>query len=246
MDADDVMHPARLGAQVRALATDAGLGAVASRARVLPKTSPAMRGYLHWQNSLLSAVDHARELWVEQPACNPATTFRRAAFDAVGGYVDGAGPEDYDLFLRLHRAGWRLQKLDAVHHGWRQHAQQLTRTAPHSGRDALAALKARHLVEQFGLRRRPVVVAGAGKEGRRISRALAALGVAVVAFVDVDPKKIGRRVHGAPVQPTSTLAAREPGTFVIGAVGTSGARGAVRALLGEAGCVEGHDAVVVA
>jgi len=246
MDADDVMHPDRLRLQLQVLRDDDRLGAIASRVKVLPRTTMAMRGYVAWQNATLSADEHARELWVEQPLCNPATTFRRSALVEVGGYVEGPGPEDYDLFLRLFRRGWRMAKLPVVHHAWRQHAAQTTRTAPAHTRDALAALKARHLVAHFALHDRVVVVAGAGKEGRRIGRALRAQGVVVAAFVDVDPRKIGRLVHGAPVQPTAWLLSRPAGAFVLGAVGTSGARGVVRAFLAAAGVVEGEDGVVVA
>jgi glycosyltransferase involved in cell wall biosynthesis len=246
MDGDDVMHPDRLRLQLRALVDDDRIGAVASRVKVLPKTTTAMRGYVAWQNAALDAGDHARELWIEQPLCHPATTFRRQALQAVGGYFHVDGPEDYDLYLRLFRGGWRLVKLPLIHHGWRQHAQQVTRTRPTHTLDKIAALKARHLVEYFRLRERVVVVAGAGKEGRRICRGLREHGVAVAGFVDVDPRKIGRLVHGAPVHPTAWLASRPPDSFVVGAVGTSGARTVVRAFFVDAGVTEGEDGVVVA
>jgi hypothetical protein len=246
MDSDDVMHPDRLRLQIEALRTDPSLGAVASRAKVLPRASTAMRGYLAWQNALLTPDDHARALWIEQPLCHPATMFRRAALVDVGGYQDSVGPEDYDLFLRLHKRGYGLAKLPFVHHGWRQHGAQTTRTSPALSRDALARLKARHLVEHHGLVERPVVVAGAGKEGRRISRALRAAGKDVTAFVDVDPRKVGRLLHGVRVEPVEWLGQRPPRTFVVAAVGTSGARGVVRAFLAQKGVVEGEDGVVVA
>jgi glycosyltransferase involved in cell wall biosynthesis len=243
MDADDVMHPDRLRVHAAALAADAALSAVSSRVKVLPNTTTRMRGYVMWQNALLSSADHARQRFVEQPVCHPATTFRRAALDDVGGYVHTDVVEDYDLFLRLLGRGHRIAKLATVHHGWRQHDGQATRRVD---RDAIARLKARHLTGDFGLRGRDVVIIGAGKEGRRISRALRGAGVAVRAFVDVDAKKQGRLVHNAPVHAPAWLAERPAGAFVIGAVGTSGARGAVRALLTERGLVEGHDALFVA
>ena len=71
-------------------------------------------------------------------------------------------------------------------------------------------------------------------------------GVVVAAFVDVDARKIGRLVHGAPVHPTAWLAARPERAVVVAAVGTSGARAVVRAFLADSGVVEGEDGVVVA
>ena len=191
-------------------------------------------------------AEHKKEIWIEQPLCNPATTFRRAAIEAVGGWRARSWPEDYDLFLRLVTAGHALIKRPVIRHAWRQHFGQLTRTVKATvTRDALAACKAHFLVPAFGLRERRVVLVGAGKEGRRMSRALRGEGVVVGAFVDVDPKKLGREVHGCVVQPAPTFA-RQPGDFLLGCVGTSGARGAVRAWFDDVGCVEGRDGVVVA
>jgi hypothetical protein len=250
MDADDVMHPDRLRSDLTALAADPGLGAVACRVKVLPRGSLRMHGYVAWQNSVLDADAHQREIWIEQPVCHPATTFRASALVAVGGYRAGPWPEDYDLFLRLSCAGHKIKKRAAVQHGWRQHEQMATRTAPTQSRDALATLKATHAVAHFGLHACSVAVLGAGKEGRRFSRALRAVGHAGPAFfIDVDPKKQTRLVHGVAVRAPAALAVAkglDPGLFVVAAVGTSGARGAVRALLAEAGFVEGDDAIVVA
>ena len=243
MDADDVMHPQRLRAQLDVLQSRPDVDVVSSRVKVLPRTTTMMRGYVMWQNQLLSHEDHLRERFIEQPVCHPCVMFRRGAFDDVGGYVDDDAAEDYDLFLRLLSAGKRFVKLPEIHLGWRQHEAQSTRRI---SRDAIAALKARHLVADFQLKVRPVVVVGAGKEGRRISRALAGQGATVTAFVDVDPQKQGRVTHKAPVYGPTWLQERPSGAMVIGAVGTSGSRGAIRALWRDSGVVEGADGICVA
>lgn len=242
MDADDVMHPERLRAQAQALLDDDGLAAVASRIKIIPRATTRMRGHALWMNTVLDHVAHRRERFVDLPVCHPALMFRRPVLDDVGGYHDVVA-EDYDLLLRLWSRGARVEKLAAFHLGWRQHDGQATRRI---GRDALAALKARHLVDDYDLRQRSVVIVGAGKEGRRISRALRAAGVVMAAFVDVDPAKIGRLIHDAPVQPASWLSDRPEEAFVVGAVGTSGARGAVRALFADVGIVEDVDGICVA
>lgn len=251
MDGDDVMHPARLAADVAALRAHASLAAIACRTKLVPKgrTSAGLRAYVAWQNAALTVDDHAREIWIEQPLCHPATTFRAGALDDVGGWRDGPFAEDYDLYLRLVARGAALAKRPDVHHAWREHGAMTTRTDPRYARDAFAALKARALIARFAVDRRPLVVAGAGKEGGRIGRALVAAGARIACYVDVDPAKIGRVRHGAPVVDASTLAAvrrAHEGPFVVAAVGTSGARGVVRAALADAGFVEGKDAVVVA
>jgi hypothetical protein len=201
-----------------------------------------MRGHAWWMNSIVDEGTHRRERFVDLPVCHPALMFRRRCLLDVGGYQDEIA-EDYELLLRMWSDGARVKKVPLIHVAWRQHDGQATRRIP---RDALAQLKARFLVTDFALRHRPVLVVGAGKEGRRIARALRDVGVQIAAFVDVDSKKIGRSVQGVQVQAPSFLSARPQNSFVIGAVGTSGARGAVRALWASLGLIEDHDAICVA
>lgn len=251
MDADDLMHPRRLAADAQALDEDPRLSAVACRARLFPLhlASMGMRTYVAWQNSVLSPEEHAREIWIEQPLCHPATTFRAAALNEVGGYRAGDFAEDYELFLRLLVSGHCIRKRPVFHHGWREHGRRATWKDGRMHRDTFARLKARALVERYGLRERPVLIAGAGKEGGRIARSLVEVGVQPVCFFDVSERRIGRVRYSAPVLPRGAMREerqRRSDAFLIGAVGTSGARGAVRAQMAAAGFVEGVDAVVVA
>lgn len=250
-DADDLMHPRRLARDVRLLTGETSLDVAACRVRPFPlvRTGGGMRTYLMWQNSVLSPDDHAREIWIEQPVCHPAVTFRQAAVSAAGGYRHGDFPEDYDLFLRLHTAGARMRKRPSVELAWRQREDSATRIDPRYSRDALARAKAEALVRCFSLRERPLFVAGAGKEGGRIARSLSALGVLPARFFDVSDKRIGRLRYGSPVLASAELAAEKraaPDAFALGAVGTSGSRAIVRETFRAAGFVEGVDAVMVA
>ena len=142
-----------------------------------------------------------------------------------------------------------MTKRAAVHHAWRQRDDSQTRTDPRYSRDGLARAKATAMVARFRLAERPVFIVGAGKEGRRIGRALQAHDVRAQSWFDVAPDKIGRTRRGARVLDAADLPAEHAAhrsAFLIGAVGTSGARGAVRAGLVDAGFVEGDDAVIVA
>jgi hypothetical protein len=89
------------------------------------------------------------------------------------------------------------------------------------------------------LRSRPLWVWGAGKTGRRIARALEPHGVRAEAFVDIDPRKIGRTARGAPIVGPDAVA---PGACtVLVAVGERGARDIVRTRLLARGFEEGRD-----
>ena len=60
-----------------------------------------------------------------------------------------------------------------------------------------------------------------------------------VLFVDIDPRKIGRTLRGAPIVAPEALPRGEH--VVVVAVGARGARALVRAWLDGAGFVEGED-----
>ena len=70
-----------------------------------------MRAYVAWQNRLCDHAAIVRELLVESPLAHPSVMMRRALLERLGGYREFDGPEDYDLWLRAHRAGARFAKL---------------------------------------------------------------------------------------------------------------------------------------
>jgi hypothetical protein len=244
MDADDVALPGRLARQVDALAGDARLGAVGTRVETLGPCGEGMRLYVAWQNAVVGPGDHARELFVESPLCHPSVALRREALEAVGGWRDTPWPEDYDLWLRLDAAGWRLAKVPEVLLQWRQRPGSLTLTDARCSQARFREAKAFYLAPRLARAGRPVVVWGAGPTGKRLARALEVHGVRAARFVDIDPRKIGRKARGAPIVSPDALRAGEDALVV--AVGVRGARELVRAHLVERGFVEGEDFVCAA
>ena len=242
MDADDVAHPRRVERQLAALDADPSLAAVGSRVRLFPRRDVAggMARYADWLNGLVTAELVARDLLVEAPLVHPASTIRRDALEGAGGWRDGDFPEDYDLWLRLSAAGRRLSNLPEFLLDWRESPARLTRT---DGRYALArhmALKAAWLAEGPLSDRGEVAIWGAGETGRAFARALAPLGIQAVLFLEVDPRKIGRSLLGAPVV-SYEEAGRARGLPLLVAVGAPGARALIRAELGRRGFEEVRD-----
>ncbi len=94
--------------------------------------------------------------------------------------------------------------------------------------DRFLALKIEHLERQRLKDGPDLVIWGAGKIGKRWARALRARGHAVKAFVEVDPRKIGQRIHGAVVVGVEAVRATAPALH-LAAVGQPGARTRIRA-----------------
>jgi glycosyltransferase involved in cell wall biosynthesis len=124
LDADDLAHPRRLEIQRSWLADQgdrvAGVGAdvVAFRgpAGPLPPVT-AEPPYV--------AVEVTSHLRRHNPIAHSAVLLRRAALEHVGGYDTARTRQvDYDLYIRLAAAGYRLHALDLPLAALRTHAGQ--------------------------------------------------------------------------------------------------------------------------
>ena len=236
MDADDLARPDRLALQRAALAADAALAAVGSRVALFPRAAvrAGMARYAAWLNALVTPDLVARDLLVEAPLVHPASAIRRETLARVGGWRDGPFPEDYDLWLRLSAAGGRLTNIAAPLLRWRESPGRLTRTDPRYALERHVALKCAFLARHALAGRREVALWGAGETGRAFADALGAEGVRVALFVEVDRKKIGRTVRGAPVVSYEEVH-RARGLPLLVAVGAPGARDLIRAELARVG-----------
>lgn len=263
MDADDVAHPERLAAQRGFLRDRPELAGCGTGIRYFPREAlgSGYRRYERWLNRLRTSEEVFRDLFVECPVAHPTLMLRRSAYQAVGGYRDLGWPEDYDLILRLHGAGFELANLPRVLLRWRVRLGRLSMRSAAYSPAAFRRCKAHFLAETFLPRHRPVLVWGAGRVGKGLARALRAAEVQPAGFVDLDPRKIGQRIHQAPVLAPEELRsrvaarrtepAREDGPpleagkaglagasglpYVLIAVGTPGARMEIRQALRDMG-----------
>jgi len=248
MDADDVAHPERLDRQRRRMDAEPGLDALGCRVRLVPHgrlRCDGMRRYVAWQNHLLDDAAIRRDMLVESPLVHPSVMLRRDRLLALGGYTEAPVPEDYELWLRAARAGWRFGKCPEVLLDWRDGPDRLTRRDPRYGPDRFRRLKLLAL-EGGPLRGVPgVVVWGAGPIGKAWGRALRERGHALLAFVEVAPRRIGQRIGGAPVIPVAEAGAW-PGALHLAAVGQPGARDRIRREAARLGLRDGHELLAVA
>ena len=250
MDADDRCHPERLAVQRDLLERSPGLAGCGAGVRLVPESAvtPRAAEYAAWINSMTDWDTVAANLFVECPLAHPTFMFRARVLAEVGGYRDRAWPEDYDLLLRLWRRGHRFVAVPRVLLDWRDEPGRLSRTHPAYSLAAFRACRVHHLRRSLLRGRSGVVVWGAGPTGKGLAREFARQGVRVQAFVEVAPRKIGQRIHGAPVLGVEAARkAREvAGALHVGAVARSAGRAGVRAAAVGAGLVEGADFVAMA
>ena len=238
-DADDRMHPERLARQVAWLDAHPELGVVSCRlAHGLIGEGEAPAGmvrHVDWWNGLATHEAMSRARFVDAPICHPSAIMRRE----LVGYRAGPFAEDHDLWLRLLADGVRFGKVDETLVTWRERPERATRIDVRYDDEHRRALVHEHLVRELAGRR--VRLWGAGEYGRWHGRHLRAAGVAVDEVLDIDPKKVGRRIlDGVPVVAADKLGPPD-GRVVLAAVASRGAQAEIRERLDTAGWREGVD-----
>jgi glycosyltransferase involved in cell wall biosynthesis len=250
MDADDDSFPERLARQAAFLQARPDIGLVGCGVEFGGDRAQAAGYALHvdWVNGLLTPEDIVLNRFVESPFAHPSVMFRRHLYHDHGGYCDGPFPEDYELWLRWLDAGVRMAKLPEVLLRWHDDPGRLSRTDPRYAPEAFYQLKAFWLAEW--LKRevelpRQVWIWGAGRPTRQRAAQLTGHGIALAGYIDIDAKKTGRKVGGVPVVGPDELPSRET-SFILGYVGTRGARDLIRAALVKSGRHEGRDFLMCA
>jgi glycosyltransferase involved in cell wall biosynthesis len=246
MDADDRCHPKRLDHQVAFLETHPNLAVVGCLVTGFPDNQ-VRRGfqiYLAWLNSLVSDADIRRQIFVESPLAHPSVMMRKDWLDRVGGYQEKGWPEDYDLWLRLYLAGASFAKIAKILLYWRERPQRLTRSDSRYSLENFLKAKAHYITKGPLSNCDGVIVWGAGMTGRRLSKHLVREGASLVAFVDIDPNKIGHTLRSLPILAPDHLPnwlQRYAKPKVLAAVGARGARQLIRQRLNSIGLQEGQD-----
>ncbi len=246
MDGDDVADPRRFEAQVETIESER-LAACGGRVTYFPEGAvrAGARCYERWINGLTTADAAARDIFVECPIPHPAALFRASDVAEVGGYRSCGWPEDYDLLLRLWINGRRFRNIDHDVLHWREHPERESRTADSYRQEAFTRCKVSYLRRSLLRKRDGVIVWGAGPVGKNFASEFRRHDVDVVAFVDVNPRRIGKIILEAPVI-AADRAMEFRSALAVGAVAGVEARAEIRSTVAAQGWQDGRDFVAVA
>jgi hypothetical protein len=130
---------------------------------------------------------------------------------------------------------------------WRHGPSRLSRRDPRYALERFTACKAEFLARGFLSERDRYALWGYGGTGRALARALAGHGKRLGCVVELHPRRLGQRIHGAPVVPPSSLREPEARTLpLLVSVAGAGPRAEIRAALAALGYAEGRDFVCAA
>lgn len=248
MDGDDIMKPKRLEIQVGHLQKNKNIDLISCQTQHFPRSLKRQRKgyerYVDWTNNILTFEDHLLNRFIDCPMAHPSVTFRKSIIQKFGGYKEGEFPEDFELWLRWISEGIRMEKLPYILHKWRDHPGRASRTDSRYQSARFQEIKAKYvklwLEKEAHVNKRRIICWGAGKVARKFTRLLIENKIKLSAFIDLDPKKVGRLVADIPVLSIDNLPTPEE-CFVFILVGTWGARGQISAYLKENGFIQGKD-----
>lgn len=268
MDADDLCLPRRLELQLARLEAEPGLDLVSGLVRFGGDREARLGYALHvdWLNTLITHQDISLNRFVESPLANPSVMFRREGVARFGGARPNLGPdlgpgsacagpfpEDYEQWLRWLGLGARMAKVTEEVIVWNDPPTRLSRTGCEYSPEAFARIKAGYVwgwLAEHNPRHPRVWAWGAGRESRKRLAPLAALGLVIENYVDIDPRKVGQRVAGVPVLGREAVPQAQDGQdgqapFILVNVGSRGAREEILEWLAGRGYQVGVDCVAV-
>lgn len=245
MDADDWSARDRIEKQARLLRDRPDVGVAGCQVAFGgdPVKNAGYAVHVKWMNELTGPEEIALNRFVESPLAHPAVMFRKEVVHRHGGYAEGAFPEDYELWLRWMEVGVRMAKVPEVLLTWNDPPERLSRNHQRYSPLAFYRTKAVYLARWLAMRNpyHPnVMIVGSGRVTRRRVEILMEQGMEVAAYIDIDPRKIGRVHDGVPVIGFDALPVAGS-HFVLAYVAKRGARELIGEWLSERGYVLGKD-----
>ena len=202
MDSDDKMPPYKLELMYQAW-KDEGIGTlVAGGTQHFVDEGQVGDGFLRydrWLNSLAKNDNHYEQIYRECVIPSHCWLIHKEDFDRVGGFEPEVYPEDYDLCFRFYEAGLKIKSLDKVLHYWRDRSERISRTWQEYKDNRYFDMKLRYFLRLDRDNTRPLVLWGAGRNGKDLARGLIKAGQTFHWVCD-NENKIGKDIYDIRMQ----------------------------------------------
>jgi glycosyltransferase involved in cell wall biosynthesis len=197
MDADDYMHPEKIGELLSGLdlnpQSSISVGMVEYFSE--EELGQGFRSYAKWLNSLVVRESHWNEIYKECVIPSPCWLMAKNDLLEIGGFSDAIYPEDYDMCFRLYRKGIKIAGVKKVLHYWRDHKERSSRNLAVYQDPWFLKIKIKYFIEIEMAKENQVVVWGAGKKGKIVVRMLLNNGKDVH-WLSNNEKKWGKDIYG--------------------------------------------------
>lgn len=155
--------------------------------------------YERWLNEVARTNTHYQQIYKECVIPSHCWILHKDDFDAVGAFDPIIYPEDYDLCFRFYKKGLEVIGIDYVLHHWRDRSNRISRTWDEYKDNRYFDLKLRFFYELDRDRNRPLVLWGAGRNGKDMAKLLQGF-KDTFHWVCDNERKIGKDIYDVRMQ----------------------------------------------
>lgn len=155
--------------------------------------------YEKWLNNVARTSTHYQEIYKECVIPSHSWIMHKEDFDAADAFDPIIYPEDYDLCFRLYKKGLKVVGVDKVLHYWRDRSNRISRTWEEYKDNRYFDLKLRFFYELDRDLSRPLVLWGAGRNGKDMAKILQSYNDEFHWVCD-NEKKIGKDIYGVQME----------------------------------------------
>ena len=173
MDSDDVMPPNKLELMI---------GEINSPGQVITggtqyfkdegEVGDGFKKYDSWLMTIARENSHKREMYKECVIPSNCWLVYREDFDKIGAFSPETFPEDYDLCFRFIEGGLKITGIPEVLHHWRDRSDRISRNWEVYKDNRFFELKINYFFKLTRNISRPLVLWGAGKNGKDLAKLL--------------------------------------------------------------------------
>ena len=207
MDSDDRMPPDKLEAMFDVWAVYGKGVVVAGGVEHFVEKGTVGLGfqrYDQWLNQVAKTSTHYQQIYKECVIPSHCWLIHKEDFSAVGAFDPDVYPEDYDLCFRFYRKGYKIIGMDKILHFWRDREDRISRTWIEYKDNRYFELKLKYFFELDRDSSRPLVVWGAGRNGKDFIKVLAKYEQEIHWVCD-NERKIGKEISGHQMQHFSSI-----------------------------------------
>jgi len=155
--------------------------------------------YERWLNQVAKTSTHYQEIYQECVIPSHCWIIHKEDFDAVGAFDPIVYPEDYDLCFRMYQMGLTVVGIDKILHHWRDRSNRISRTWEEYKDNRYFDLKLRFFYEIDRDQSRPLVLWGAGRNGKDMAKLLLTH-EDTFHWVCDNERKVGKDIYGVVLQ----------------------------------------------
>ncbi len=166
------------------------------------------RRYEEWLNEVARTDSHYQQIYQECVIPSHCWIIHKEDLDRVGGFEPEVYPEDYDLCFRFYQAGLEVHGIDKVLHHWRDRSNRISRTWDEYKDNRYFEMKLRYFYQIDRDKIRPLVVWGAGRNGKDLVKLITDY-ESDLRWVCDNERKVGKDVYGIRMQHCDEISSME-------------------------------------